>query len=122
MGILHVDCELENLRNPRNVATVKRLLVDSGAEYTWVPEEVLKSIGLRVMKKDVPFVMANGQTISRGVGYAIIRVDGFETVDEVVFGKKGDLKLLGARTLEGFPARVDPRKKKLVAAEPIWVA
>jgi len=39
-------------------------------------------------------------------------------VDEVVFGQPGDLPLLGARTLEGFGARVDPRNKRLVAAGP----
>jgi hypothetical protein len=39
-------------------------------------------------------------------------------VDEVVFGQPGDLALLGARTLEGFHARVDPRAKRLVASGP----
>lgn len=122
MGIIYVDCIIENVRKPRNITGVKRLMVDSGAEYTWIPEDVLETIGVQVAKKDVPFVMANGQTITRDVGYAIIRVDGFETVDEVVFAKTGDLKLLGARTLEGFAARVDPRAKKLVAAGPLPAA
>jgi hypothetical protein len=62
--------------------------------------------------------MANGQTITRAMGYAILRTEGFETIDEVVFGQPGDLALLGARTLEGFGALVDPRKKRLVAAGP----
>jgi hypothetical protein len=62
----------------------------------------LEAIGVQVAKKDVKFLMANGQAITRDIGYAIIRVDEFGTVDEVVFGKKGDLKLLGLRTLEGF--------------------
>lgn len=122
MGVFHVDCIIENVRKPRNITGVKRLMVDSGVEYTWIPEDVLETIGVQVAKKDVSFVMANGQTITRDVGYAIIRVDGFETVDEVVFAKTGDLKLLGARTLEGFAARVDPRAKKLVAAGPIPAA
>jgi hypothetical protein len=39
-------------------------------------------------------------------------------VDEVVFAQPGDLALLGARTLEGFGARVDPRLKRLVASGP----
>ncbi|MEW6095542.1 MAG: hypothetical protein AB1567_03310 [bacterium] len=66
--------------------------------------------------------MANGKIITRDIGYAVIKVDGFETVDEVVFGRKGDLKLLGSRTLEGFAAVIDARRKKLVAAEPIPAA
>ncbi|HEU4417510.1 MAG TPA: hypothetical protein VFT55_01150 [Planctomycetota bacterium] len=94
------------------------MLVDSGSEFTWVQESVLKQARIRIVKKDLQFVMANGQTIPRSAGYAILRVGAFETVDEVVFGQPGDLALLGARTLEGFGATVDARRKRLVAAGP----
>lgn len=81
--------------------------MDSGSELTLVPEELLKKIGVKVEKKDLSLQMANGQTITRATGYAIVRAGGFETIDEVIFGQKGDLPLLGARTLEGFGALVD---------------
>jgi len=70
-----------------------------------------------VEKRDQKFVMANGEVITRDIGYAILRANGFETVDEIVFARRGDLNLLGARTLEGFGAIVDARKQ-LVAAGP----
>lgn len=111
-----------NVRKPRSITTVERLMVDTEAEYTWVPEDILKTISVQVTKKDVAFLMANGRPITRDIGYAIIRVEEFETVDEVVFARKGDLKLLGSRTLEGFAAMVDPRRKKLVASGPILAA
>ena len=95
------------------------MLVYTGAEYTWVSGALLEKAGITVRKKDVPFVMANGQTVTRDVGYAIIRAQGFETIDEVVFARPGDLQLMGSRTLEGFAAILDPRKKKLVAAGPV---
>jgi hypothetical protein len=66
--------------------------------------------------------MANGQVITRSVGYAILKVDRAETVDEVVLAQKGDLQLLGARALEGLNLKVNSRSKKLVAAGPIVVA
>ncbi len=122
MGIFYVDGIIKNVRKPRNITTVQRLMVDTGSEYTWIPEDILKTIGIQVTKKDVPFLMANGQPITRDIGYAIIKVESFETVDEVVFAKKSDLKLLGSRTLEGFAAMVDPRRKKLVASGPIPAA
>jgi predicted aspartyl protease len=118
MGIFYVDGEIVNIRQPRSKVTVPKLLVDSGSEYTWVPENLLNRARVQVVKKDVPFVMANGQTITRSVGYAIVRAAGFETVDEVVFGQPGDLLLLGSRTLEGFGALIDARKKRLVAGGP----
>jgi predicted aspartyl protease len=118
MGVFYVDCEVVNTQQPAQAVLVPKLLVDSGAEFTWVPEAELQRAGIQVVKKDVPFLMANGQTITRSAGYAILRAEGFETVDEVVFGRPGDLILLGSRTLEGFGAAVDARKKKLVAAGP----
>jgi len=66
--------------------------------------------------------MANGQTITRAIGFAILQAAGFETVDEVVFGEPGDLQLLGSRTMGGFGAMVDARKKRLVASGPIPAA
>lgn len=66
--------------------------------------------------------MANGQRVTRSVGFAIIRVDKSFTVDEVVFAERGDLLLLGARTLEGLSLTIDPRKKILVAAGPLPAA
>lgn len=97
-------------------------MVDTGAEMTWLPEAELRSIGVEVFKRDQLFVMANGQYVTRHVGVAIIECGEFKTVDEVVFAQPGDLSLLGARTLEGFNALVDSKKKKLVAAGPISAA
>ena len=118
MGIFYVDAEIVNIRRSARRVTVSKLLVDSGSEYTWVPEEKLKAARIEIVKKDIPFVMANGQTITRSIGYAIVRAGGFETIDEVVFAQPGDLSLLGSRTLEGFGAMIDARRKRLVAGGP----
>ena len=122
MGTFHVHCEVEHVAREAKSAKVPGLLVDTGSEATWIPAAVLKSIGVKPRKKDVTFVMANGQTITRNVGFAVLRIDEHFTVDEVVFAQEGDLCLLGARTLEGMNLRVDPRAKKLVAAGPHPVA
>jgi predicted aspartyl protease len=118
MGSFYVDCDVADIRNRKRIVTVPKMLVDTGAECTWVPEPVLRELGIRPVKKDLLFQMANGKTITRSIGYAWLRAGEFETVDEVVFGQPGDLPLLGARTLEGFGARVDPRNKRLVASGP----
>lgn len=118
MGTFYLDAEIENVRNPKKSVTVQRLLVDSGAECTWIHGGILKSIGVKVEKEDAPFAIANGQMITRPIGFAIVRSQGCETVDQVVFAEPGDLQLLGLRTLNGFGALVDARKKRLVAAGP----
>ena len=75
-------------------AHINELLVDAGSEYTWLPKDTLIGIGVRVRKPNQQFVMANGAVITRDIGYAILKTDGFETVDEVVFAESGDLNLL----------------------------
>lgn len=122
MGNFHIGCKIENVSKRKNSATIPKMLVDTGSEYTWVPSLILEKLGIERKKKDLAFVMANGQTITRSVGFAIVRLDDFFTVDEVVFAEKGDLLLLGSRTLEGLSLMVDPRQKKLVASGPIQAA
>ena len=118
MGLFHIGCRILNLVTSQSTA-VRRLMVDPGADSTWIDATVLDSIGIERRKKDLPFQLANGQIITRSVGYAVLTVGKSETVDEVVFAERGDLQLLGARALEGLNLRVDARRKRLVAAGPI---
>jgi len=122
MGLLYTACCVGNHVQRDKVKTIPRLLVDTGSEYSWILEQSLKEIGIPIEKKDMAFIMANGNTITRNVGYAIISVGEYETTDEVVFAQKGDLQLLGSRTLEGLNLTIDPLRKKLVAAGPIPAA
>src|SRR5439155_10510107 len=122
MGTFRVGCKVQNIADAKRSAIVDKLLVDTGSDYTWLPAKVLEKIGVQRVKKDIQLQMANGQTITRSAGYAIIRSGKFETVDEVIFAEPGDYSLLGAPTLEGFNARVDSKQKKLVAAGPILAA
>ncbi len=122
MGTFSIKCKVENISKRDKSEVVPKMLVDTGSEYTWVSSKTLESLGVEREKKDVSFMMANGQIITRSIGFAIVRYDKFFTVDEVVFAQKGDLLLLGARTLEGLSLMVDSRQKKLVASGPIPAA
>ena len=122
MGTCHTGCVVENHTDRSRKTRIGKLLVDTGSDYTWIPETSLNRIGVVEEKRDIAFVMANGRTITRSVGFAIIRVDGRFTIDEVVFARKGDLSLLGARTLEGLNLLVDAKRKKLVAGGPLSAA
>jgi len=122
MGTFYISCTVENYRSRNKVARVPKLLVDTGSEYTWVPTTVLEKIGVVREKKDLRFIMANGEIITRSIGFAILRVGGSFTIDEIVFAEPGDLALLGSRTLEGLNLTVDPVRKRLVAAGPVPAA
>src|SRR6266705_1984889 len=99
MGSFYTGCRIENIVQRTRGSALANMLVDTGSEYTWVPESTLDKLGIKREKKDLEFTMANGQRVTRSVGFAIVRVDKYFTVDEVVFAEKGDLLLLGDRTL-----------------------
>jgi predicted aspartyl protease len=122
MGTFHSACRVENHVDRSRGVVIPNVLVDSGSEYTWLPEAKLEKIGVTREKKDLQFVMANGTVVTRSVGFAILRVGKHFTIDEVVFAQPGDLLLLGARSLEGLNLMVDPARKKLVAAGPLPAA
>src|SRR5580700_2055359 len=118
MGLFYVGCRVLNPVTSKSTA-VRRVMVDTGAESTWIDATALDAIGIERRKKDLQFQLANGQIVTRSIGYAVLMVDKSETVDEVVFAETGDLQLLGARALEGLNLQVDSRRKRLVAAGPI---
>ncbi|MBL7154210.1 MAG: retroviral-like aspartic protease family protein [Phycisphaerae bacterium] len=122
MCTFNISCSIENHIDRSKSVRIAKLLVDTGSEYTWVPAAKLEKIGVAREKKDLRFVMANGEVVTRNVGFAIVRVGKNFTIDEIVFAQAGDLVLLGARTLEGLNLTVDAVRKKLVAAGPLPAA
>jgi len=118
MSLYRVSVTARNPKHEECSTTAIEALVDTGSELTWLPSELLKGIGLTPRRKKV-FATADGTRIEREIGYAILEADGFETNDEVVFAQKGDMTLLGVRTLEGFAVMVDNIGHRLVAATTI---
>ena len=117
MGSFRVDVEIENPARPGERRTLRSVLVDTGAELSWVPAQVLESLGIERYDKS-RFRQANGTILERWTGPAFLHVAGKRTTDDVVFGEPGDLVLLGSRTLEGLNFRVDRVTKQLVDAGP----
>jgi len=108
MGTFRVDVELENPARPGERRTLRSLLVDTGALLSWVPAEVLESLGVERGER-WRFRQANGTVLERRSGMAVLHV---------VIGEPGDLVLLGARTLEGLNFRVDVTTMQLMDAGP----
>ena len=117
MGNFRIDVELENPAVPGRREVARSVLVDTGAELSWIPAGILESLGIERWKL-WRFRQADGTIRERWAGPASLYVSGTWTADEVVFGEPGDLVLLGARTLEGLNLRLDPFTKTLVDAGP----
>jgi predicted aspartyl protease len=117
MGTFRIDIEIEHLVQMGRRSVLHNVLVDTGAELSWIPAAVLDDLGID-RKKIWHFRKADGSVLSRSTGFVVVRVQGIETIDEVVFGESGDLVLLGAHSLEGLNLRVEPVAKRLVDAGP----
>lgn len=117
MGTFRVDVEIENPARPGERRTLRSVLVDTGAELSWIPAEVLESLGIE-RYDNWHFRQADGTILERRTGAAFIHVAGKRTTDDVVFGEPGDLVILGSRTLEGLNFRIEPVTKRLVDAGP----
>lgn len=121
MGILRTTIAVEHPARRGTIVELSDVIVDTGSEYTWLPQPVLESIGLAA-ERVVDFVTADGRQIERGVGFANLYVAGSSTPDLVVFATRGDLILLGARTLDGLNLRIDFASRTLVSAGPVPAA
>src|SRR5262245_28171733 len=117
MGTFRVDVVVENPARPSARRTVPSVLVDTGAELSWIPAEVLDSLGIERYAK-WRFRQADGTILERWTGPAFLHVAGKRATDDVVFGERGDLVLLGSHSLEGLNFRVEPLTKQLVDAGP----
>lgn len=117
MGTFRTDVEIENPGSPGQRRTLRAVRVETGAELSWFPAAELEALGIE-RRKIWHFRQADGRVLTRSTGPASIYVNGTWTIDEVVFGERSDLVLLGARTLEGLNVRVEPVSKRLVDAGP----
>jgi predicted aspartyl protease len=117
MGTFRTKVEIENPAHQGKRRVLEDVLVDTGAELSWFPADVLESLLIHRAKL-VRFRQAGGTVLQRWVGVAIVHAGGTQTGDDVVFGEPGDMILLGARSLEGLNLRVDPVIKQLVDAGP----
>jgi predicted aspartyl protease len=88
--------------------------VDTGALYSFVPEDYLEKIGVEPAAKR-NLVLADGRQDTRLLGFCEFHIEGLEgnIPCPVIFGPKGSLFLLGATALENFGVVVDPIQKQL---------
>ena len=96
-------------------------MVDTGAEYSWIPRALLTELGIQPERVE-RFETADGRILERDVGFAMLYAAGRSSPTIVVFADKGDLALLGAYGLEGLNLRVDLGRKELVPAGPVPAA
>ena len=110
MGLTYVQGIVrgDNGAPPRDV----QFLVDSGASYTLLPNDVWKSLNLKSKRREA-FTLADGTRVERDISECLITLPQGEAHTPVVLGEPGDDALLGVITLEILGLVLNPFTRTL---------
>ena len=69
MGTFRTTIMIENPLSRGDKRSLPDTLVDTGAELTWAPREMLESLGIAPQKKRLGFRTADGRAIYRDISW-----------------------------------------------------
>ena len=114
MGRVDVTVQISNLDGTQTKEL--EAMVDTGATHTLIPASILRDLGISVQRTSV-FKLADGRRVEYGRGIAVVQINGFSEVTNVVFGDEDANPLIGVVTLEQMELAVDPVGGKLIPLE-----
>lgn len=119
MEHMHTDMVV---RGSKTMEELKDVLIDTGATYTVLPEEVMERVGeLMKFPNDVDIELGNGNRIKArayGVGIKIKDVE----APAMVITFKGAKAVVGVQTLESIGLKLDSTTGKLEFTRPKGIA
>lgn len=118
MGHIHVNVLL---KSEEETEELRDVMVDTGATYTLLPEELLKRIRAVKMPHKGRLELGDGRDIEAQFYSLVIRIEDREA-PVVVATFEGARPLIGVLTLESLGLKVDPAEAKLEPTRPKGVA
>ncbi len=89
-----------------------RMLVDTGATYSIIPETIARAVGVLRAPRPVTMRLADGRRKKFDSGLATFSVAGREAPATILIGDVAE-PILGVEALEVLGLTVDPRKRRL---------
>jgi aspartyl protease family protein len=118
MGHLYPDIVV---RGSKGSQTLKQVLVDTGATFTALPEEMLEKIGAGRIPGEIEVGLGNGKKVkARAYGVAIQIEDTAAPTVAITF--EGAQTVIGVETLEAIGVKLDPTTGKLEFTRPKGMA
>ena len=93
-------------------AVTVRMLVDTGATFSVIPEALARAVGVKRLRRSVAITLADGRRVKLDAGTAIFRIGDREAPATILVGDVAE-PILGVETLEALGLTVDPRKRRL---------
>lgn len=96
----------------------KRLLVDTGATFSWIKSKTLKQLGIEPVDTE-ELETIEGKFVKRKIAFLEIECLGRKGPSGVIFAKGKDCEVLGLHGLESLRLEVDPYRNKLKKSKAI---
>jgi predicted aspartyl protease len=114
MGHLYADI---TVRGAKGVVELKNVLIDTGATYTVLPEQILEETGAASIPTEVEVELGDGHRVkARAYGVAI-RIREVEAPSiSITFA--GAQTVVGVETLESLGVKLDPKNGTLEFTRP----
>lgn len=118
MGHLHTDIVV---RGSKGSQELKQVLVDTGATFTVLPEEILEQVGAGRIPGEIEVGLGDGKKVkARAYGVAI-KVENVEA-PAIALAFENAQTVIGVETLESIGVRLDPTTGKLEFTRPKGMA
>lgn len=109
MGHLYTDIVV---RGSKGAKELKNVLIDTGATYTVLPENVLEEVGASKIPTKVEVELGNGKTIEADAYGVAIRIEDVEA-PSISIAFEGAKMVVGVETLESVGLKLDPTTGRL---------
>ena len=118
MGHLHTDMAI---RGNKSTIELKKVLIDTGATYTVLPQEILEKVGAWGPLSEVEVELGKGEKVKAKAYGVAIKVEGVEA-PSISITFKGAQTVIGVETLESIGLKLDPTTGKLEFTRPKGMA
>jgi len=118
LGHVHADVRI---MGEKGEAAMKNVIIDTGASYTALPEDVIEKVHAWALPRTVDLELGDGRIVKANT-YAVIIGVGDREAATIAVGFKGAKPAVGVRTLEDLGLKVDPTSGKLEPTRPKGLA
>jgi predicted aspartyl protease len=114
MGHVRIRVEIVNPTQRSRSVVVESALVDTGATRTTIPRAIADELGLEILGSMDVDTAAGPVRIDQS--YAMVRLDGRQSVSDIWVSDAYEGVLIGVVTLEALGLAVDPVHERLIPA------
>lgn len=119
MGHLPTDM---TVKGSKAAVELKNVLIDTGATYTVLPEDVLAKVGAwGPIHEDVEVGLGDGKKVRAKAYGVVIEIEGV-AAPSITITFEGAQTVIGVETLESIGLRLDPARGKLEFTRPKGMA